>query len=294
MKQHKSKGQSIAEFLVSLAFFVPVLLFIPTLANMLLVQTTAHKASRYMAWERTAYSAQDLKSDEELANEVEQRFILGENQGFGSGQTSVAAGWMDFKTRTSMVDLISGDLASGVATDVDSFESATRLKQNASAWLADKGGLDDPANAFQLNTLQTAKLSIPISSDLSILQPTRPVDAWHYERDPDSTTAPPVDEVAKTSRYYISSSSALVADGWTSANDEMFHDRVSGMNSISRRFQNFWQNTSGLSSLISNLGFDEIGDNLFTNPAGRRASLDMVDPEQSLNLPSGALEEYRP
>lgn len=287
MNQYKNKGQSIAEFLVSLAFFVPVLLFIPTLANMLLVQTTAHKASRYIAWERTAYSAHDLKSGEKLADDVRQRFILGENQGFGSGSVSASPGWLDFKTNTSMIDLISG-----VATDVASSESATKGNNNASAWLADRGGLEDPDNAIQLDTLQTAKLSIPLSSDLSVLQNTRAVDAWHFENDPNAPLQPPMDEVAKTSRFYIASSSALVADGWTSANEAMFHDRVSGINSVSRKFQNFWENTSGVSSILSGLGLREINDILFTNPDGKQASLDMVDPEQSVNLPSG-LKEYK-
>lgn len=287
MNQHKSQGQSVAEFLVSLAFFVPVLLFIPTLANMLLVQTTAHKASRYVAWERTAYSAQDLKSGDELSLEVRERFLLGENQGFGEGDVGTSAGWRDFKTRTSMIDL-----TSDVSMDVDSSRSATAGNQNASAWLADRGGFSDPSNAIQIDTLQVARLSIPLSSELSILQSTRPVNAWYYENDPDADSDPPMDPVAGASRYYIGSSSALVADGWTSVNDAMFHERVSSVNTISRRFQNFFENALGISGLLGSLGFDEINEKLFISPEGNRASLDMVDPEQSLNLPS-SLKEYQ-
>lgn len=281
-----SRGQSIAEFLVALMFLVPALLFIPTLANMLLVQTTAHKASRYVAWERTAYSAGDLKSSEDLEGEVQQRFYVDEDLGFGSEPTETRVRWQDFRYRTSMVDF-----SSGVRMDLGSSESATAFNTNASAWLAGAGGLEDPHNAIEIDTLQISKLSVPISSELSILRPMEKTAeaAWFHDRDAPLPDAP-VDPIAHQNRFYVASSSALVADGWTSASDDMFHDRVSGVNSISRRFQNFWENTMGLSGVLQTLGFDEIPRRLFTNSEGRRASLDMVDPEQSLNLPLQAYE----
>lgn len=278
------KGQSIAEFLVSLAFFVPVLLLIPTLANMLLVQTTAHEASRYVAWERTAYSSADLKSGDEMAAEVQDRFLQSEDAGFGIGVPDASVvRFRDFKTSTSMIDF-----ASDVGMNVDSTRSATAGNQNTSAWLANRGGVLDPSNAVELDTLQSAKLTIPLSADLSLVQPTRAVNAWHYEDDGEAS--PPLDPVAGESRFYIASSSALVADGWMSVSDEMFHDRVYGINTISRAAMNGYEN-SFVSSILSSVGFDEIPDRLFISDDGKRASLDMVDPEQSLNLPS-SLKEY--
>jgi hypothetical protein len=282
-----NKGQSIAEFLISLMFLVPAVLFIPTLANMLLVQTTAHKASRYVAWERTAYSAGDLKTSEELEGEVQQRFYVDEDLGFGSEPTEARVRWQDFRYRTSMVDY-----DSGVRMDLSASESATEFNTNASAWLATgQGSLEDPHNAIVLDTLQISKLSVPISSELSILRPVEKTAeaAWFHDRDAPLPDAPE-DPIAHQNRFYVASSSALVADGWASANDAMFHDRVSGVNSISRRFQNFWENTLGLSGTLQVLGFDEIPRRLFTNPEGRRASLDMVDQEQSRNLPLQAYE----
>lgn len=288
-----SKGQSIAEFLVALAFLVPALLMIPTLANMLSVQTAAHKASRYVAWERTAYSTADLKTANELEEEVEQRFFVGEDQGFGSVPSEIWERWRDFKTKVSMVDI--GDEGQpGVAMNLDGSRSATAGNSNASAWLAGRGGLDDPNNAIELDTLQVAQLSIPISSELSILQTSTPVNAWHQDPDAVSNIETPQDPISGQSRFYVASSSALVADGWTSIHDNMFNDRVSSVNTVSRPFMNFWENTMGLSGLLTTVGFDEIPRILFTNPDGRSASLDMVDPEQSLNLPADSLSPFTP
>lgn len=281
-----SRGQSIAEFLVALMFMVPALLFIPTLANMLSVQTAAHKASRYVAWERTAYSAGDLKSGEDLEGEVQQRFYVDEDLGFGSTPTEARVRWQDFRFRTSMVDY-----SSGVQMDLSVSDSATSDTYNASAWLALPRSVSDPHNAIELDTLQVSKLSVPISSELSILRPVQnsAASAWFHDRDAPLPDAPE-DVIAQQNRFYVASSSALVADGWTSASDEMFRDRVAGVNTISRGFQNFWENTMGFSGLLQTLGFDEIPQRLFTNPDGRRESLNMVDTEQSLNLPLQAYE----
>lgn len=290
MYPSRSKGQSIAEFIVALAFLVPMLLMIPTLANMLSLQTEAHKASRYVAWERTAYSNADLKSAGVLSTEVQQRFFESSENGFGDTVTSTfESPWRDFKYNTNMVDL-----TRGVAMSVDQSRSATGASQNASAWLAGKGGRYDPANAVQLDTLQSSRLSIPLKSENSLLEATRSVNVWHHERDTANNPEAPIDPVSEERGFYLASSSALVADGWAPANETMFHDRVNGMNSPARRFQNFWQNNS-ITRGVRNV-FDEFGEHMFTNSEDDALSFDMVDSQQSLNLPTSQpnnLKEYQ-
>ena len=285
-----SKGQSIVDLVISMAFLVPLLLMIPTLANMLSLQTEAHKASRYVAWERTAYSNADLKTAEDLSTEVQQRFFVSSENGFGDTVSSAfVSPWRDFKYNTNMVDL-----ARGVAMDVEQSRSATGASQNASAWLAGKGGRYDPANAVQLDTLQSSRLSIPLKSRNSMLEATRPTDVYHVELDPANDPEAPVDPVSGEEGFYLASSSALVADGWAPANETMFHDRVNGMNSSARGFQNFWQNNA-LTRGVRNV-FDEFGEHMFTNPANDSLSFDMVDSQQSLNLPTSQpnnLKEYQ-
>ena len=65
----KQSGQAVTEFAVALMVFIPLVLFIVIIANMLHVQTTAHKAARYMAWERVAYFRALIKNTR-LGNSV--------------------------------------------------------------------------------------------------------------------------------------------------------------------------------------------------------------------------------
>src|SRR3990167_8643009 len=92
------KGQSSIEFLVSMAFLLPIALLLPTLANMLLVQTEAHKAARYAAWERTAYPVDQLKTTNNLSREVEDRFLRRSTERFvNTNSQATVTTWNDFR-----------------------------------------------------------------------------------------------------------------------------------------------------------------------------------------------------
>jgi len=271
------KGQSITEFLVALAFLAPIVLALPTLANMLSMQTEAYKAGRYVAWERTAYSGANVKTTVQLSQEINDRFMVNSRQGFGnSAQTTSPAHWKDFKNKINMYDE-----ARGVAMNMTQ-SSATNTQNNASSWLAGQG---NPANAVQINTLQSAQVSIPLRTDISLLQNTKSVNAWVAEYT-DST--PPTDPIRNSLGYYVASSSALIADGWAPSSEQMFTDRVAGITSASHGFLNFWENstlTQGLGSV-----FREINDHLYvtSDPAD---SFNMVDSSQSTSLPDN-LKQY--
>lgn len=265
----RQKGQSSVELLVSAAVIVPILLLLPTLANMLLLQTETHKAARYVAWERVAYPQDQLKSGSDLADEVEDRFFRFGTQGFG-GSASVTdqlAPWQDWGRRVAdrnSEDASLVQLDGSVGARVDSSRSATANHVNTSAYLAGRGG----SSAIQLDTLQSAEISIPLRSENSLLQL--------------GTT--PRDPVSGDNRFYLRSSSALVVDSWVPANDQVFASRVRDIGGRERSFLSAYQDnpvSRGLSGL-----FDEIGDHLFVNTPGTDSPFDMVDPNQSLNLPS--------
>lgn len=265
-------GQSSVELLVSAAVIVPIVLLIPTLANLLLVQTEAHKAARYVAWERTAYPEARLKDSDDFAAEVQDRFLRYASSGFGgslkdpdSVHVRVESPWRDWgrpQPVPSSVGLV--DHESGVAVSVATSRSATEGYINASAHMANRGG----ANSVQLDTLQSGELSIGIRGDSSLLA--------------QSLSAPSADPVTGVSRYFIRSSSALVVDSWVPPNDAAFHDRVNGLGGGTR-------NIGGLHAPVTALFrpiFQELNQHMFVDTPGTTSPFDMVDPEQSTRLPA--------
>lgn len=280
--RYRIKGQSITEFLVALLFLVPIILALPTLANMLSMQTEAYKAGRYVAWERTAYSSSNVKTDNQLSLEIENRFMVNDQQGFGdTAAIGDQARWHDFKNNLNMYDA-----AKGIAMQV-SQSSATATQQNASAWLATN---KNTPTAVQINTMQTTKVSVPLRSNISLLQGTRNVNAWLTEADPAKDPAPPLDPIRNSHNFYLASSSAIVADGWEAVNDQMFHDRVYDITSTSGNFLRFWEN--GIFAKTFRNVFKEIDTHLYSNTASPDDSFDMVDGSQSTNLPSN-LKQYQ-
>ena len=91
-----SLGQSYIEMVISLLVLLPLLLMLPTMANLLSVQTEAHKASRYVAWEQTAYPIDARKLESVLGDEVEERFIEAPRSGFGDNVDAFRSPWRDF------------------------------------------------------------------------------------------------------------------------------------------------------------------------------------------------------
>jgi hypothetical protein len=80
------RGQALSEFLVAAAVLVPLLILVPLLAKVADVNHTAIEASRYAAWERTVASS-DMKSNAQLAAEVQRRFFENPRQLFQTGDT---------------------------------------------------------------------------------------------------------------------------------------------------------------------------------------------------------------
>lgn len=264
----RQDGQSSVELLVSAAVIVPIVLLIPTLANLLLAQTETHKAGRYMAWERVAYPQGNLKEQAELVGEVENRFFRFGRSGF-SGEPNVAeeTHWRDWGSRDSVngdTDAGVVDYLSGVGVDVSSSSSATKGYRNVSSYLANRGG-DNP---IQLNTLQSGGVSIGVRADSSLLAST--------------LTSPPIDPITGEPRYFLRSSSALVVDSWVPANDQVFHDRVGDIGGGLRNVASWY---TPLTQALRPI-YRELDEHMYVNTPGADSPFDMVDPEQSLRLPA--------
>lgn len=287
MEVRQPKGQAYAEFIVALAILVPLLMFLPTMANLLSAQTEAHKAARYVAWERTAYPINQSKTDSDIADEVKRRFLEYPESGFGEeADVGFRRPWRDFGSRDLEGKIVDLDRQAVVVASATP-ESATDGFVNASANIAGIGGQNNPNHAIQLNTKQTTRISIPIS-DNSLLQATRITSVWFAERIPDADPQPPRDVIADENRFFVASSTSIVSDSWVSVSEAMFSDRVSSLTSGSRNVLRAieWVPAHALSFF----GFDEIDEHLFRNEAPS-AAFEMVDDEQSVNLPQ-RLQEY--
>lgn len=263
------RGQSSVELLVSAAVIVPIVLLIPTLANLLMAQTETHKAARYVAWERVAYPDGQLKTIEQQADDVEKRFFRNSRSGFGD---SVAATeetiWRDWgrpqpNPSSEEAGLIDYAASGGIAVNTVS-SSATEGYTNTSAFLANRGGA---ANAIQLNTLQSGELSVGVRGDSSLLG--------------SALSAPSIDPVTGEPRFHTRSSSALVVDSWMPQNDAAFSARVRDIGRGARNIGPAYSLTAGL---LRNV-FDEIDEHMYVNTPGTESPFDMVDPEQSMRLP---------
>lgn len=289
MVVHQPKGQAYSEFIVALAILVPLLMFLPTMANLLSAQTEAHKAARYVAWERTAYPINQQKSDAELAVEVESRFLIDPESGFGDAKVGFKRPWRDFGSpdlEGKVVDVDRQDVVVASGTP----ESATAGFRNASASLAGRGGQNNANHAIQLDTKQKTSLSIPISSDSSLLQATRISSVWFTERTPGADPEPPEDVIADGKhRFFVASSSSIVSDSWVSVSEEMFFDRVSSLNANTKAGLDV--STWIPARALSLVGFEEIDQRLYRGETPSRDAFEMVDDEQSVNLPQ-RLQEY--
>lgn len=281
------------ELLVSAAVIVPIVLLIPTLANMLLLQTEAHKASRYVAWERTAYTQSALQEKSiNMPVEVQDRFLRYAQSGFGTSSVRVESSWrdwgkdapgtvtsgssgycaycMDNDSDTSVADSSLVDYQTDVNVRLVA-SSATDGHLNASSTLANKGG----SNAIELNTMQSGTLALPVRSASSLLSAV--------------SSGPPSDPVTGLAGYYMKSSSALVVDSWVPANDSVFHDRVSDIAAGNQGSLGWLQAPA---ARFLRPFFREVSDHVFVDPAtsGVDSPFDMVDPNQSTVLPQYLVE----
>lgn len=280
--RRSERGQSSVELAVAAAVIVPLMLLIPTMANLLSVQTEAHKAGRYIAWERTAYPVTAMKDNVELSDEVEQRFMRYPESGFGGSSVDREKLWRDFGSAgtPSIVDLESDNPnRDHIAIASDAPESSTSGFRNASARLAGVGGRYGQENAIQLRTQENTRLSIPISSRISLLNP---------DKNSSNALEAPEDPIAGRNRFYVSSSTALVADSWVPANEYMFFARVSDLTTPTRAGLRLVE--MPFAGILNVAGFEEIDRRLFRGEAAS-AAFEMVGDQQSVTLPP-RLTEY--
>lgn len=101
------RGQAMTEFLISMAFFVPVFITVPLLGKYIDLKQNTISANRYAVWERTVWSdaragwndGENHKSDNSIGREIQWRFFGHPLQSVGASGATMNTLWRDYKQR---------------------------------------------------------------------------------------------------------------------------------------------------------------------------------------------------
>ena len=104
------RGSATTEFLVSLAFFVPLFVTVPIIGKYISFKQKNIESNRYAVWERTVWSDEEgswnddenNKSDENIASEVDRRFYGSLIQGIASSNITQNTLWKDRSGNTML------------------------------------------------------------------------------------------------------------------------------------------------------------------------------------------------
>jgi len=100
---NKKKGSATTEFLISLAFFVPVFISVPMIGKYIDFKQKGIDSTRYAVWERTVWADpqgrwndnENTKTDAKLGLEVDRRFFGSQKQGMASSAITDNQLWVD-------------------------------------------------------------------------------------------------------------------------------------------------------------------------------------------------------
>lgn len=106
----------MTEFLISMAFFVPVFITVPLLGKYIDLKQNTILANRYAVWERTVWSdaragwndGENHKSDNSIGREIQWRLFGNPLQAVGATGATTNTLWRDYKRR-ALVRSINGN-----------------------------------------------------------------------------------------------------------------------------------------------------------------------------------------
>ncbi|MAR93101.1 MAG: hypothetical protein SV765_17545 [Pseudomonadota bacterium] len=261
------QGQAMSEFIVSMAWVIPFILMLVAIGHMINVQTETHKAARYVAWERTAYTNQDYQqrlqdTTDGFNNEVAQRFFVNGGVGFSAGATGYSKRWEDWDSDQTVVQLNDGiRVLQPDENDVNLSTAMNYLAANRGQvdWLEDNAGVE-------VNTAAGATLEVDFNTE--------------------NTYA--LEAMENTPR--VDSSYVLIADSWAPVSEQQYQERVAGVRYDTLARQQRWFENGIFIKPLQPV-FLELRDRLYING---NDSFEMVSENQSTALPQAALEPYQP
>ena len=261
----QQKGQATTELLVSLAVIAPLFLLIPVVANYLDIQTATHEASRFVAWERTAYTSID---EGEVASKVKERFVNRESSGFSVASIGdVDVRWKDYGSigRSSLVDA-----SEDVAVNVD-FIPVNISDPVASSNIG-------AIQAMNPNALGATAVSVPLASEGSLLA-TFSGGATYLQGERNAISAP-YDDIAETNRFHTKATAVLLAaNSIVPQNESAYSGTTDAFVTSDGNRLGIWQAPLKLLNVVTLGFFDEL--DILNDDGG----LEAVSDEQSVILP---------
>lgn len=256
-------GQAMTELIVTAAVLVPLLLMLASFSNLLDLNTTALKASRFAAWERTAYSTNNSTSaelDKSIKKNID-RLILNRN-------------WTDFGPGKALA----GSPSMLKKTVVDGEDSYVAIRESTSkVAFADNGTPSRSAdNVFKFDpeALSSSEISIPINGDYSLF---KAVKMLNYRQVEYTNLDAPQNDINGAMEFSVGGSDALIANGWLPTDDDDFQSRVSKATVDGSTLGSFEQAAIFGSGAISWLGFQEMrsgmGDDGTSTVAGNQSEV---------------------
>lgn len=262
----KNRGQALSEFLVYMAWMIPLVFIFVAIVQMIKTQTQTHKAARYIAWERTAYTGADYSARlndtvNGFDDEVAERFFINEEIGFDHSGNGDTERWNDWESNNSIIDLDNGirvrepDASDTFINNATGFLESNNSRVN---WLQERSDVE-------VNAIAAASLQVNF-------------DARNNYALNDSAGFTP----------HVDASYVLIADSWAPGNESVYSERVQGVrDSVYSNAQRWFQNTQATRFFAPI--FNEIDEKLFVNGGD---SFEMVSPNQSTEVPSAYLEAY--
>ena len=265
------KGQSVSEFIVTMAVLVPLLLVMASFANLLTLNTETVEAGRLAAWQRTVYKesdefgVDDAYIRDEIADSINEVYLQKNYTDFGPGKA------LNTTALPSLVDRsVNGgpvSVRTPTPTEIDGIamvNNNTRLVQSLGEALTNSA------------TLQSPEVSIAIDSDYSLLKAVKLTGyrTATYEN-PENL---PFDRVAGRNQFHTSSRAALIADGWMPGSSSNFAAVTSSVAFDEDGLKAF-QGGDGLLSpyrVFDFFGFDEV-EAVTRNRDGYTTSSDTQD-----------------
>lgn len=212
---HKNRGQSISEFIVTMAVLVPFLLLIATFSNLLNVSHEAAEAGRFAAWERTVYQTSETFNFTEenltdrLKKNLKEVYLSREYIDFGPGKDL---------TSSTIPSLVDTSAEFGLSTPSNLVGALGDIHNKDTDLAANLGFSSNAAS------IVSPRVSLPLNEDMSIVKLMKQLN---YRQSTYIDGTVPEDTIAQDQRYNISSHSALLASGWSPVGADQFFKNTS-------------------------------------------------------------------
>ncbi len=238
-KKIKQRGAATTEFLVSLAFFVPLFVTVPVIGKYLSFKQKNIESNRYAVWERTVWSDEDgrwndnenTKSDEGLAKELDRRMYGNQIQGIASNEITENLLWKDSQNNKMLALAPKGKHR--VSVKVSSAESPST--DWATANLAYKGipyvgkGLNkitDVVNATIGNLVSDCKDVPGVDFEKGMNLGSKNYASITVAANLKDLVSKQKVKTDKKNNMTFSASGSILSNAWTAPTEAIFNDRV--------------------------------------------------------------------